>query len=647
MKIRQYSRKDAILLELLNKNGDVSFHGLCIQFKVSERTIRSEISDIKEILKKYQLHLKKTKGIHYHIERHHAVDIENIEKLKTEIEKAYFDDLYDTQNDRILYLLRRLVLSSEYLKLGDIADDMYVSKSTISADMNQVRAILRRYELVIQNKPHYGMKVEGSENAIRKCILDYGLINEDVFSPNESLDIWSKIMDDPDYELVDQVLKEVMSQEAFQMYGTFLNNLIMHVLLAVKRIRSHCYVERNVNTICDGFQREYEAAKRIAAGIAAVMDIEFPESEIRYLQLHMIGKQSESGDIEGYDDLQYLSERMIQSASDLYNCHFHEDEQLRKDLLVHLKAVKSRLEIGTHLRNPLMGEIKSQYPFAFEIAISCIKNEWNWMRLMSDDEIGYIAVHFAASLERTRKRTQIEFKNVLLVCASGIGTARLMEARLKQYFKERIHLVVHESIMHLKEIAFDAYDLILTTVPIKGDHQHVMCIHAIPSHVELEQIEQYLFQDKKMGFSIEQIFQEEFFTIREHANREELMEEICEELYQKGIVEKGFHEGVMQREECSTTAVGNLVALPHSIKPLAHRSIIYTCIIKNGIGWTEEDDVQIIFLLAIRFREAKWFMDIYDLIVQIVEEKEFVYRCIDCNSYDDFIRLLNDVRKKG
>ncbi|MEJ8737177.1 BglG family transcription antiterminator [Erysipelotrichaceae bacterium HCN-30851] len=647
MRTRQFSRKDEILLDLLEDNNNISFSGLCIRFKVSERTMRKEISDIKDILKKYELKLVKNKNKLFQIKCENEKDKINIETLKSEIKDNYSKVHYEMRNDRLIYLLQRLLLSQNYIRLNDLADEMYVSKSTISADMKQVREILDSYKIAISNKPHYGMKAEGSESSIRKCILDYGLINEDIFSPNDSVDVWSKIVNDPDYEVVKNVLDEVISQPQFNAYKTFLNNLVMHIILAIKRIRSHCYVEQLYIQEGEQYEQEYEVAKQIVAGLNKVMDIHFPESEIKYLQFHLIGKQNELSDFGEYDDLKYLTDRMLQTSSELYNCEFNNDSLLREDLFVHLKAVKSRLEVGTKLRNPMLEEIKSQYPFAFEIAVNSVKNDWNWMWMISDDEIGYIAVHYAASLERSYQRKKYTPKNVLLVCSSGVGTARLMEARLKQYFKMKINLVVFQSFMDVNEINYAAYDLILSTVPIKESKPNVMCIRAIPSYDEMKKIHQKLFHEEDKTFSIQDVFKKEYFLIRDHAEKEEILKEICNQFYEDNVVEDGFYEAVLQREECSTTAVGNLVALPHSIKPLSRKSVIYTCIFKNSIAWTEDNDVQIVFLLAIKFRDSKWFTDIYDMIVRLVENKELVYRCIDCNNYEDFINVLYSIQRNG
>lgn len=85
MRTRQFSRKDEILLDLLEDNNNISFSGLCIRFKVSERTMRKEISDIKDILKKYELKLVKNKNKLFQIKCENEKDKINIETLKSEI----------------------------------------------------------------------------------------------------------------------------------------------------------------------------------------------------------------------------------------------------------------------------------------------------------------------------------------------------------------------------------------------------------------------------------------------------------------------------------------------------------------------------------------------------------------------------------
>lgn len=63
---KNYPRIHAILMDLLNRK-EVTMAALCIQHNVSDRTIRNELSIIKQILQDYGLRLykKKMAGIPY------------------------------------------------------------------------------------------------------------------------------------------------------------------------------------------------------------------------------------------------------------------------------------------------------------------------------------------------------------------------------------------------------------------------------------------------------------------------------------------------------------------------------------------------------------------------------------------------------
>lgn len=50
-------------------------------------------------------------------------------------------------NERILYLLKRLLLTEEYVKLEDLAAEMYISKSTVQNDMRDVKKRLKPYDI--------------------------------------------------------------------------------------------------------------------------------------------------------------------------------------------------------------------------------------------------------------------------------------------------------------------------------------------------------------------------------------------------------------------------------------------------------------------------------------------------------------------
>jgi hypothetical protein len=75
------------------------------------------------------------------------------------------------------------------LKLEDLADEWFVSRATLQNDMAEVREHLQRYHLTLETRPRHGMKLFGSEMAIRACLTDL---------------LWTLAQQDPQHPLVMQ-----------------------------------------------------------------------------------------------------------------------------------------------------------------------------------------------------------------------------------------------------------------------------------------------------------------------------------------------------------------------------------------------------------------------------------------------------------
>src|SRR5690625_6947106 len=77
------------------------------------------------------------------------------------------------QQERITYLIKRLLLHDTYNKMDDLADEIYVSKSTIQNDLIDVKKLVAEYEIVVESRPNYGLKISGKELNIRFCMSEY------------------------------------------------------------------------------------------------------------------------------------------------------------------------------------------------------------------------------------------------------------------------------------------------------------------------------------------------------------------------------------------------------------------------------------------------------------------------------------------
>ena len=73
----------------------------------------------------------------------------------------------------------------------------------------------------------------------------------------------------------------------------------------------------------------------------------------------------------------------------------------------------------------MLSAIKENYPLAFEAGViaGIVIKEQTGIDI-HENEIGYLALHFGAAIER--RKTERPPKRCLIVCASGAGSAQLL-----------------------------------------------------------------------------------------------------------------------------------------------------------------------------------------------------------------------------
>lgn len=63
------------------------------------------------------------------------------------------------------YLMKRLPLADHYLKLDELAEELFISKSTLQTDLKEVKKRLLPYRIVMETRPNYGFKVARGRGA--------------------------------------------------------------------------------------------------------------------------------------------------------------------------------------------------------------------------------------------------------------------------------------------------------------------------------------------------------------------------------------------------------------------------------------------------------------------------------------------------
>src|SRR5699024_3979632 len=110
--------------------------------------------------------------------------------------------------------------------------------------------------------------------------------------------------------------------------------------------------------------------------------------------------------------------------------NFTIDDNLSKNLLAHLSAALSRKQLVTLSEaDSLLEKVRSAYPVLSKVIEKHLATIFAPIQF-SPVEVMYVVIHFASVYEREMKLDRL---NVLIVCSGGIGTAKILESRLKRY----------------------------------------------------------------------------------------------------------------------------------------------------------------------------------------------------------------------
>ncbi|RKD31793.1 BglG family transcription antiterminator [Thermohalobacter berrensis] len=640
------ARKKKILSGFINSNGPITGKYLSKAVGVSSRTIRNDIKLLNKELNKKGVRITSNPGIGYSIEPNNKDSIKILKDL-TKSKK----DLPILPEERVFYIIKKLLYSDDYITLENLAEELYVSKSTIVNDVNRVEEWLMKRNLKLHKKPNYGIKIEGDEINLRFSISDYLTnlkLRYDNVVENQQL---REMLADIDVDKIKNIILESYKDMPLKLSDMAFNNLVIHIAIAIKRIREGKKIflpHSEINSL--RYKKEYSISEKIVSELEKDFCIDIPDEEKGYITIHLLGtkalkdKNLDNREIKNTigNSLMELIEEMVKEVYRVYNVDFSDDKDLLYGLALHLRTTLNRLKYNMNLRNPLLKEIKEEYPHAFEMAITASKVlEKIENTSIDENEIGYIAMHFGAAIERKKYLEKKERKRIAIICATGMGTAQFLASKIKKTFINVDIIGVFPS-YKIDEILSQKPDLILSTVPLEVKDIPTIHISTLLSKGDLERVNRALensteTDDKEL--LIDLFDKDLFITNIEHTDKFQVIKDLSRLLYDKNIVKENYEHSIVEREKISSTSIGNLIAIPHAILGNAISSKIAVGILKKPIKWGK-DRVQLVFLLAFEKMSDKYFEKIFDVFFQIINDKTKVLKLISAKNFDDFINIL-------
>lgn len=633
------------LISVLHQDSYISSKNLGDLLEVSSKTIRTRVREANVVLEKNGAHILAKPKLGLKLE---IIDQSLYDRFIKELTSEELI-LPNSQSDRVRYILEYLLICEGFIKLEDLSDQLFISRTSLSNDMKIVRKKLQDYDLKIETRPKYGMKIIGEEINKRLCISNF-ISQKGDQRLTAAADSDLKVM----LVRVTEILNQIFRKNDFHISDFAYQNLISHIYVALQRINMNENVKMTNEEVADlksEFPIEYDIAGQIRESISKELGTTLLEPEIAYITIHLASKKiidlksNDSHNMIVTEEINLIVKEMLESIYEYFKIDFRNDLELRMALATHLIPLKVRVSYNLNFKNPLLKEIKNRFVLAYTIAVqACDILRMVYKKDIGEDEIGYFALYFNLALERQKKGAK---KNILIVCSSGKGTSQLLVFRFKSEFSNQLNVVDTSDIFQLESADFSKYDYVITTVPLSLSIPiPILEVKHFLEDQDIQAVKRLLSTTQSQSMNISKFFDKQLFlTDVDFDNKKSVIRYMVNKIHQFKQVPNEFYHSVLERENQAVTEFGNYVAIPHPNKALSEETFVCVAILKKPIIW-DKRKVQFVFLMSIENNTTKNLECFYKITGKLLINKDKIKSIIRNKSYHFFMETLTDIQKE-
>lgn len=631
-----YTRLNDLLTYFISHHHYIEPKKLAKEFHISTRTLRNDIQYMNEALLPYDLQIMSKRGMGYLLEGTQ----ENIERLQQTC--SVEDEQLDSADRRMNRLIMKMLYTSEYLSMDDLADEVFVSTNTIINYLKTIRIILNQYQLTLQNRSNWGYRIEGDELNKRKCIIDLITSNYNHYAfqfSNEQ----KALLDHVNLEAIKQIVMQFNREHQVTFSDYNLKNLILHIALSISRA--------HVSSPMMQYDLPYmDSLETLLSPMIELIETDFqltltPE-EKKYIYSHYISNTAELLNPER--DISYIHNivhTIIEFIYESYHFDLRQDLILEKDLCHHLHSILNAKCYSLDKKNPILNTIKKNYILSYEITETAINQVFSKEPFtLTEDEIGYISLHIGAAIERYFDERQLHKKKALIVYDSGYAVGNFIKSKLFTLFKDKLEVI--KTIPSNEAGTFDLryIDFIISTVPIPEVTTVPIVVVELPLlRKDIENITRYLTMDFIHPVDkITHFFDPDLFLRIEATNKEDVIHQLCELIQAKGYATKSFELSVLERERRISTVMDGVIATPHPLMMCSTKSKIAVGILDKPIAWSDKDSAQIILMLGLADDAKKDIEKLYDIFVSLMHNPPLQSLLLKTNTLHEFLLLLKE-----
>lgn len=635
------STRNYLILKYLKDAGEYvtseTLSGLC---NVSTKTILKDIQSLNDDMKATDnyIEVKPSHGMKLIIN-----DIDGFINLSDSYRP--FQNFYIfSVTEREDWIQKYLIESNRWVKAESLSEMLYISSSVLSQNLKAVRKSLKKYDLKLVQKPHFGMRVEGREFNKRLCLSEIYISYID-----QREDFPGTQFNEEELQLIEQItdiVDNVLMKFEISMSEVSVQNFIIDIFVSLKRIKNGILLKATDEMVVDIARwTDTVPAVELAKQIHQRLGIEIKDQEIVSLSIHLASKRIIRKADESIHhiimdfDVNQIVNSMIDDIYSKWHINFYPDRELRSQLAFHLIPLEVRSRYNVVLHNPLIDKIKQQNILAYQLAVCACKQLVDYHgNSLSDEEIGYIALHIHLALLRKQIK---EKKNVLVMCGVGRGTSHTLAYQIKEMYGKYINEIKTVDYVGIKNYDLTDIDLLISSIPIKHD-------------MPVSKIEVNYFLNDNDKKNIEAFLDDqEVFHMSNYIEKSMILKNINANTKEEAIaymIQNTLNDDRISREIIENDCVGNY-ELENMISILSYHSHTYQTkiiigILAKPILW-DRKKIQIIIISLIGENMSSKILDLYKELSYLAQNPIYIKRIIKKQSYEEILKVFEEIELKN
>ncbi|KAA6449604.1 BglG family transcription antiterminator [Bacillus swezeyi] len=553
------AREQKLIKYLLNQNRYVKVNEIAEYIEVSTRTVHRELKAVKSALEKYQLKLDKQPG--------KGLKLVGAYKDKQRLfsDLTYESHVEYSADERKLLILCAMLEAGEPIKLYTIANDLQVTAATISHDLDELENWIAPFGLSLIRKRGYGIELRGPEDAKRKIVGNLMADKLDVQQFLETIEMNIKGKNQTAEKIfgvvsrgkllkAEKTLFHIKEKHGLSLSDSAYIALVVHLTFAVERIQLGEVININEEELKElKNTKEFELALALAKSLEEAFRVKIPEAEAGYITMHLRSANRSFKTDYSAEEIELDTALRTKKLIDFISCKtgqsLNGNQSLYEGLIAHLEPAMIRMKEKMSVYNPLTEQIKKDY-FLLYMAIEEGVEKFFPEIHFPDEEIAFIALHFGSALEMNKQKINI---SALVICSSGIGSSKMLASRLKKELPEIASFEI-SSLMELKTKKAEAYDIIVSTVPIPYEGIDYVTVSPLLDEEDVKQVKHQLtrkipliLKKKRTAQKQREPFPDMLDIVRKINHYAAVIQDILSHFAVEVLETEGSHENTVRR----------------------------------------------------------------------------------------------------